>query len=329
MLNANSDKYEHLRLFTGLFLSILVHFSLSMLNGNFFHLEPQERYTELSIVLDDAEKKEVPTKSYVSPSKTLKEEIPKIDTPFLSDKNTSTELEQIKRGVEGSISPPIKKSKPQAPIKKESKTTPSVSKNTTGKSIGKNLFIDPNKEILSELSKENLLSKADKNKTKKEESAESNESLISSMAALGSGGSSDFLPGIPDGDITMLNAKADRFAVFVRRVALQVFSALKQSNWIDHPQLNGGFQTDGVTIRAILTADGELIKAEIITPSGLAIFDSTVLTSVRKGAWDKNPPKEALAKDGNVRFIFQSKAWIRMMGPGRKKQWLLLGTGLE
>lgn len=156
-----------------------------------------------------------------------------------------------------------------------------------------------------------------------------NESLISNMAALGTGGNSDFLPGVPDGEITMLNAKADRFAVFVRRVALQVFSNLKQSNWLDHPQLMSGFQTDGVRIRAILSDTGEFLKAEIISPSGLNIFDSTVMGAVKKGAWDRNPPKEALASDGNIRFIFESKAWVRSLGPGRKRQWLLLGTGLE
>lgn len=322
MTNSNCDKNENIRLLTGLFFSILVHISLSMSNGSFFKPIPIESYSDLALILDDRKIEEPTKKSYVTPSESLKEEVPKKTTPFLSDKDTSTENEQIKRGDEGSISPPLKKvaqNKPaQKVIKKEAQ------KKEPRSDIGNNLFMDPSKETLSEISKEN----SDLSKETKKESKESNESLISSMAALGSGGSSNFLPGVPDGDITMLNAKADRFAVFVRRVALQVFSALKQSNWIDHPQLNNGFQTDGVRIRAILSAKGDFIKAEIVNPSGLVIFDSTVLASVRKGAWDRNPPKEALASDGNVRFIFESKAWVRM-GQGRRRQWLLLGTGLE
>lgn len=322
MFNSKCDKNDNIRLLSGLFLSILVHISLSMSNGSFFKPKPLESYSDLALILDDRKIEEPPKKSYVTPSDTLKEIAPKKETPFLSDKDTSTEHEQIKRGVEGAISPPLKKVTQNNPPPKTVKEA--ARKEKPKSDVGKNLFMDPSKETLSEISKENTFAK---NELKKEKQ-ESNESLISSMAALGSGGSSDFLPGIPDGDITMLNAKADRFAVFVRRVALQVFSALKQSNWIDHPQLSAGFQTDGVRIRAILNAKGEFIKAEIIDPSGLVIFDNTVLASVRKGAWDRNPPKEALASDGNVRFIFESKAWVRM-GQGRKRQWLLLGTGLE
>ncbi len=322
MINGKCDKNENIRLLAGLFFSILVHISLSMTNGSFLKPKPIETYSDLALILDDRKPVETPKKSYVTPSDSLKEEVPKKETPFLSDKDSSTDREQIKRGQEGAISPPLKKS-----IKKktEEKVLKEDAKKDKPKSdVGKNLFMDPSKETLSEISKESTLEKNELTKEKQE----SNESLISSMAALGSGGSSDFLPGIPDGDITMLNAKADRFAVFVRRVALQVFSALKQSNWIDHPQLSNGFQTDGVRIRAVLSAKGEFIKAEIIDPSGLIIFDNTVLASVKKGAWDRNPPKEALASDGNVRFIFESKAWVRM-GQGRKRQWLLLGTGLE
>ena len=37
------------------------------------------------------------------------------------------------------------------------------------------------------------------------------------------GGSLDFLPSVREGDITMLNTKAEQFAPFVRRVAVRVF----------------------------------------------------------------------------------------------------------
>ena len=45
----------------------------------------------------------------------------------------------------------------------------------------------------------------------------------------GNSGSTDYLPNLPDGDITLLNTKADHFAVFVRRVAARVFAALRSS----------------------------------------------------------------------------------------------------
>lgn len=325
VFNSKSDKNENLRLLTGLIFSILVHICLSTSNGTFFKIKPRETYSELALILDDKKPELEQKHAYVTPSEALKEEVPKKDTPFLSDKNTSTEREQIRRGTEGSTSPPLKKVEEKKLEKKVEKVEAKSEKPKSQANVGKNLFIDPSQETLSELSKE---SAASKNKEAKEQK-DSSESRISSMASIGTGGASDFLPNLPDGEITMLNAKADRFAVFVRRVALQVFSALKQSNWVDHPQLSNGFQTDGVTIRAVLTAKGEFVKAEILEPSGLVIFDNTVFASVKKGAWDRNPPKEALASDGTVRFLFQSKAWVRSAGPGGRRQWLLLGTGLE
>ena len=36
-------------------------------------------------------------------------------------------------------------------------------------------------------------------------------------------GSADYLPNVRQGDITLLNTKADRFAPFVRRVGMRVF----------------------------------------------------------------------------------------------------------
>jgi outer membrane biosynthesis protein TonB len=327
MFYARTNNQDNIRVFSALILSIGFH--ILMANSNFKLQEstPLPTYSDLNLILDEDKPINPIKRIMVSPSENLKEEAPKKETNLLSDKDTNVEREQIKRGLEGSLTPPIKKTPQKVEVQKATKSKQEAS--ALNKKVikeGNNLFIDPSKITMNEFLKEQTSESASK---ANEKSKQNNESLIASMAGIGSGGNSDFLPGLPDGDITMLNAKADRFAVFVRRVALQVFSALRQSNWVDHPQLSGGFQTEGVNIRATLSAEGEFIKAEILTPSGLVVFDNTVLASVRKGAWDRNPPKGALAGDGTIKFIFQSKAWVRSTSPGRKKQWLLLGTGLE
>ena len=55
-------------------------------------------------------------------------------------------------------------------------------------------------------------------------------------------GSPDYLPNVRDGNVTMLNAKADRFAPFVRRVGLRVFQAFSMEF---KQQIRSGAVPDG------------------------------------------------------------------------------------
>jgi hypothetical protein len=75
----------------------------------------------------------------------------------------------------------------------------------------------------------------------------------------GSGGSLDFLPAVRDGDITMLNTKADQFAPFVRRVAVRVFETF----WIQLRRGIGRGLTDsieeGAVVEAVMDRQGQLI----------------------------------------------------------------------
>lgn len=155
----------------------------------------------------------------------------------------------------------------------------------------------------------------------------------SGAAFLGSRGHSDYLPHLADGDITLLNTKASKFAVFVRRVATQVFSELRASGW---EYLGAGdiySIRDFSRIRAIMDLEGKLIDIQLAGRSGSNRFDQTVLAAVKKGARDPRPPPEA-AVDGKITFTFQAKSWVRQTTDPRsgfpsQARWLLLGTGLE
>ncbi len=152
---------------------------------------------------------------------------------------------------------------------------------------------------------------------------------LSQPGGLSRYGSSAHLPNIPDGQITLLNAKADRHAVFVRRVALQVFGKLKQLGWTN---LSGGEinRIHGfAVVEAIMSPQGKLLGATVQDSSGLRKFDSTMLEAGEHGTWDQNPPESAKAADGNIHFIFKAKSWsIRYGDTGREKRWLLMATGL-
>jgi TonB family protein len=156
----------------------------------------------------------------------------------------------------------------------------------------------------------------------------------SGAAFFGSAGISDHLPNLPDGDITLLNAKANIYASFVRRVAIQVFTQLRSQGWerLSAQQIRqlSGF----ATVEAILSPEGKFIRAAIVESSGSDAFDSVLHTSAVKGTSDPNPPPGALAKDGNIHFIFKARSWSqigvsRRSGAPVEQRWLLLATGLE
>jgi TonB family protein len=156
----------------------------------------------------------------------------------------------------------------------------------------------------------------------------------SGAAFFGSAGINDHLPNLPDGDITLLNAKANVYASFVRRVAIQVFTQLRSQGWErlsaqEIRQLSGF-----ATVEAVLKLDGSFVRAQIVESSGSSAFDTVLYTSASKGTADPNPPPGAVARDGNIHFIFKARSWTqigvnRRSGAPVEQRWLLLATGLE
>ncbi len=156
----------------------------------------------------------------------------------------------------------------------------------------------------------------------------------SGAAFLGNAGINDHLPNLPDGDITMLNAKANTYASFVRRVAVQVFTQLRSQGWERLSRQQIQQLGDFTTVEAVLSRQGTLLGVRIHGTSGSSSFDSVVQQSVKAGAQDPNPPPGAEAQDGNIHFIFKARSWSQMgvnprSGTSSEHRWLLLATGLE
>ena len=142
-------------------------------------------------------------------------------------------------------------------------------------------------------------------------------------------GTHDYLPNVPDGEITLLNAKANKFAVFVRRVALQVFGQLRTSSWSRLPYAEVVRLNEFATVEAVMSREGKLLRVVLNESSGSLAFDKILKDSANSGAWDQNPPAGVIAEDGNIHFVFQAKTWARGAQDGITEQrWLLLGTGL-
>ena len=143
-------------------------------------------------------------------------------------------------------------------------------------------------------------------------------------------GSPDFVPNIPDGEMTLLNTKADKFAVFVRRVGAQVFGLLRRNNWQRMSAQEIRRIEDFSTVEAVLSPKGEFLSVKILDSSGSVAFDGVLKSAAQGGSWDQNPPKGATADDGNIHFLFKSRVWARPGGPDgmTERRWLLLATGL-
>jgi hypothetical protein len=146
----------------------------------------------------------------------------------------------------------------------------------------------------------------------------------------GRGGSMDFLPAIREGDITLLNTKAEQFAPFVRRVAVRVFEnfiiLLRRS------YANGEVSAEEeVSVEAVMDKSGRLVSLttkERSATSALAT-DRSLQSALHEGFFDRNPPPGAESNDGNIHFMFVARV-IGVADPSGRRvpAWALLGTGL-
>lgn len=133
----------------------------------------------------------------------------------------------------------------------------------------------------------------------------------------GARGSFDALPDVAQGNLTMLNTKADRFAPFVRRVGTRVFQNLLiyQRQNLEASDILAA--NDIVTARVTLDASGKLKSVAVDEHSGSMAVDQTLLDALRQAAFDDNPPKSAANANGEYEFIFQAQL-LAGVGPGAR-----------
>ncbi len=132
------------------------------------------------------------------------------------------------------------------------------------------------------------------------------------------GGSLDFLPNVREGDLTLLNTKAEQFAPFVRRVGMRVFEHF----WILVRRSVGNGLPESVeenaTIEAVMDRQGHLLEINTKDRSLSAALatDRNLQAAVREGFFDSNPPPGAESSDGKIHFLFDARVAL-MVQPGR------------
>ena len=313
-----------------LLLSMLIHILAIIVWQNFEFSVPKfdDKKIEVRIINE-------PKPPRIVPESQALEQEPTEPTLNRASKSTATKIETHRKGDTPAIAPPQQVDK----IPTRTKPQPQPKTKVQEKQAAKveQAKVDP---ILSLGSSDLLRSLNGIVKQGKQSNSDSENSLRPevdytpfrrslSPAVSGRIGSPDYLPTIQDGEINLLNAKADRYAVFVRRVALQVFGILRRMSWSSLTGHQISKLQQFSEVRAIISPDGKLLKVEFGGSSGVAEFDSLLNEAVKLGAWDKNPPKGAQMPDGNIHFVFRARSWSRLSPSGIGEQrWLLLSSGL-
>ena len=194
-------------------------------------------------------------------------------------------------------------------VKSEAKA--SAPPTSTAPKLGlSDLFVRP-----SELAKDPTLRKGedgdDSNTTQGGSQALAALSRPELWADPGQRGTPDYLPDVKQGNFTLLNTKADRFAPFVRRVGLRVFQTFS----MEFKQLiyagNVPQGRDDVEIEAVMSADGRRLQVYLKQRSGNLSSDRVLLGTLNDAIFfDQNPPAKAIADDGHIHFVFALNASV-------------------
>lgn len=313
-----------------LIFSLLLHFCLTAI----IDINPKQITTENSPIKVHFLPSKTPEKKHqqiVSPRNQARESNQALKTKLLSDTSRVTAKEQIKRGTGAKNAiKTSRKSSQKTPAHIQSRKIPP---NNLPQSKQKSHKSNTNK---LKLTKDALYTKFAKKNPKPSDNSKAlkPEREIALREAhpffhTNRPGTLDFLPDIPDGDITLLNTKADMHSVFVYRVSQRVFGLLRQKNWasLTHRQLR---QLENFsTVEASISLTGELVSARLLKSSGLPEFDTILLEAAREGTWDHNPPKTAKASNGIIIFVFQARSWSESRPSGGERRWIMMGTGLR
>jgi TonB family protein len=109
-------------------------------------------------------------------------------------------------------------------------------------------------------------------------------------------GSIDYLPHVPRGDITVLNAKKFTYAAFFNRMKKVI-----RFHWDPLPALQAiGNPTSKISASfwIVLNGDGSLAGIDVLDSSGYPLWDAAAIKAVRKAAPFYNVPQALLDEEG-------------------------------
>jgi hypothetical protein len=265
----------------------------------------------------------IPKQQIVTPPDAGEEKEP-ANTRFLSDRNTTVKEEMVRPGKPAAGSPEIKQPPAETQQKVEAKrprpeAKPEVARRPAAESSGArpqiaalpklDQLLPPSEEMIREGAVRPDEAGPAQPAPQQQASVERKDLLRHGdpSGARGlRGGTMDFLPTVREGDITLLNTKADLFAPFVRRVAARVFEHLQIALRQAAQRASGGSGREYAQVEAVMSKAGQLMNARIVDRgSNSTLGADRELLGVTKPDifFDSNPPAGAEAADGNIHFV--------------------------
>jgi hypothetical protein len=242
----------------------------------------------------------VPKRQIVTPPDAGEERPPK-ETRLLSDRDNAVEKEMVRRGQplpgNGQKEPHALKHAPAAQAKQADRPPEQVA------ALPK---LDQLLPRAGDLIREGLVKPAPPPEEEADVPRKRNLFAGSGGAFSAQPGINDFLPSIREGDITLLNTKAELFAPFVRRVALRIFQHLAIRLKQAARRSPGGSGREFAEVEAIMSKSGQLLSARLIqreSNSNLAAYRELMGATQPDTFFDANPPPGAEANDGKIHFI--------------------------
>lgn len=286
---------------------------------------------------------EIPDRQIVSPPDAGKEEEPK-NARFLSDRNNTVEQQTVRKGEPepGSVREPAPPAPPPAPARQQAArpkapapARPAARVEAAPKQMARAPApsLDQLLPSASQIAREQYAESGGQDQAVAQRPSTEQRDVMRYADALastgGRRGTMDFLPDVREGDVTLLNTKAELFAPFVRRVAQRVFQSQIITLRREMPRI-GVSTTEAASVEAIMDRQGKLVSVRVTDQSGTSTVsvDRHLQRACQQAFFDLNPPSGAEANDGHIHFVFRTQVQVVATPQGMRNYGAVLMAGL-
>ncbi len=132
------------------------------------------------------------------------------------------------------------------------------------------------------------------------------DSVIGKIAGSSPGRVSDALHGLEDGDATLFNTFATKYASYFNRIKKQVskrWHPIEELRWRDPKRNIFGWKPRRTTLRITLDSKGKILYVEVKRRSGVTFLDALAVDAFKQCKSFPSPPSRAI-KNGRIVFDF-------------------------
>jgi hypothetical protein len=275
----------------------------------------------------------LPERQIVSPPDEGTHEPPKA-TRFLSDRDNTVKEEMVRRGQPESGSRQAPARPPEAAAREKrsrAEVARPASRDAAPAHVARVPGLDQLLPSASQMAREGFVDPSEARGADDDRKVERDVMRYADAFVPSGGrrGTMDFLPDVREGDVTLLNTKAELFAPFVRRVAQRVFQSQIITLRRDVPRV-GVTTMEAAAVEAIMSRRGELVAVRVTEQSATSTIslDRHLQRACQQAFFDFNPPPGAESSDGNIHFVFRTEVQVVATPQGMRNYGAILMAGL-